>query len=254
MVGNDFLFNSHNFRVWSEENPHATRTRAAQERFSVNVRAAYRHSILEQSTIVTLEGSDWTNESDVTLLHIASTLKESVRAWSEVNKQAKHSYVRFACPIRALQSYNGALLEYSVPICVRAGIGGDHLVGPYLLPERLTGANYLVFLQQVLPKLLDDEDVSAAMRSSMWFQHDGAPAHYSIHVRLQLNATYGQQWIGPVLWPARSTDLTCLDYFLWGYVKSLVYETPVNSAEDLVARIAAAAGEVRDTPGVFANV
>ncbi|GBM53327.1 hypothetical protein AVEN_259311-1 [Araneus ventricosus] len=28
-----------------------------------------------------------------------------------------HSYVRFSCPIRALQSYNGALLEYRMPIC-----------------------------------------------------------------------------------------------------------------------------------------
>ncbi|GBO41600.1 hypothetical protein AVEN_174495-1 [Araneus ventricosus] len=39
-----------------------------------------------------------------------------------------------------------------------------------------------------------------------------------------------------------------------GYVKSLVYKTPVNSAGDLFARIAAAAGNVRDTPGIFANV
>ncbi|GBM45169.1 hypothetical protein AVEN_261519-1, partial [Araneus ventricosus] len=78
-----------------------------------------------------------------------------------------------------------------------------------------------------------------------------------IDVRLHLNATYGQQWIGrggPVLWPARSPDLTCLDYFSWVYVKSLVYETPVNSAEGLVAHIATAAGEVWDTPGIFANV
>ncbi|GFW55371.1 hypothetical protein TNCV_117551 [Trichonephila clavipes] len=28
---------------------------------------------------------------------------------------------------------------------------------------------------------------------------------------------------GPVNWPPRSCDLTPLDYFLWGYVKSLVY-------------------------------
>ncbi|GBL75251.1 hypothetical protein AVEN_194481-1 [Araneus ventricosus] len=39
--------------------------------------AAYRHSVLEQSTIVTLEGSDWTNESDITLLHIASTVRHA---------------------------------------------------------------------------------------------------------------------------------------------------------------------------------
>ncbi|GBN24475.1 hypothetical protein AVEN_142967-2-1, partial [Araneus ventricosus] len=29
------------------------------------IRDAYRHSVLEQSTTVTLEGSDWTGESDV---------------------------------------------------------------------------------------------------------------------------------------------------------------------------------------------
>ncbi|GBM76658.1 hypothetical protein AVEN_94249-1 [Araneus ventricosus] len=53
----------------------------------------------------------------------------------------------------------------------------------------------------------------------MWFQHDGTPAHFSIDVRLYLNVTYSQQGIGrggPVLWPARSPDLNCLDYFLWG--------------------------------------
>ncbi|GBN28189.1 hypothetical protein AVEN_225581-1 [Araneus ventricosus] len=40
-------------------------------------RDANRHSVLEQSTIVTLEGSDWTRESDVTLLHIASTVRHA---------------------------------------------------------------------------------------------------------------------------------------------------------------------------------
>ncbi|GBN78126.1 hypothetical protein AVEN_78049-1 [Araneus ventricosus] len=29
------------------------------------------------------------------------------------------SDVRFVCPIRALQSYNGALMEYRMPICYR---------------------------------------------------------------------------------------------------------------------------------------
>ncbi|GFU97128.1 uncharacterized protein TNCV_4642211 [Trichonephila clavipes] len=41
-----------------------------------------------------------------------------------------------------------------------------------------------------------------------------------------LKATFGDRLIsrfGPVNWPPRSCDLTPLDYFLWGYVKSLVY-------------------------------
>jgi len=34
-----------------------------------------------------------------------------------------------------------------------------------------------------------------------------------------------------------------LDFFLWGYIKALVHETPVESQMDLVARIAVAAGD-----------
>ncbi|GFV84401.1 hypothetical protein TNCV_2044491 [Trichonephila clavipes] len=37
-------------------------------------------------------------------------------------------------------------------------------------------------------------------------------------------------------------------------MKSLVFETPVNSAEELVARISAAAGEIRNTPEMLSNV
>ncbi|GFX61902.1 hypothetical protein TNCV_3777131 [Trichonephila clavipes] len=37
-------------------------------------------------------------------------------------------------------------------------------------------------------------------------------------------------------------------------MKSLVYETPINSAEELVARISAAAGEIRNTPEMLSNV
>ena len=59
---------------------------------------------------------------------------------------------------------------------------------------------------------------------------------------------------GPTAWPARSPDLTCLDFFLWGYVKSMVYETDIDSEEDLVAHIVSTAAEVRETPGIFGRV
>ncbi|GFU94576.1 uncharacterized protein TNCV_1265471 [Trichonephila clavipes] len=170
------IFNIHNSHSWAAANPHVTRTRAAQDRFLVNV-------------------------------------------W--------------------------------------AGILGDHLIGPYILPDRLTGPRYLIFLEQVLPDLLDSAHVTAATRTSMWFQQDGAPAHFSISVRNHLDATCGERWIGrggPVHWPPRSPDLSCLDYFFWGQMKSLVYETPVNSAEELVARISTAAGEMRNTPEMLSNV
>ena len=48
----------------------------------------------------------------------------------------------------------------------------------------------------------------------------------------------------------RSPDLACLDFFLWGHMKQLVYETIVESQEDLVTRINVAVGTVADMPGI----
>ena len=76
-------------------------------------------------------------------------------------------------------------------------------------------------------------------------------------MRGHLTATFGARWIGkggPTAWPARSPDLTCLDFFLWGYMKSMVYETDIDSEEDLVARIVSTAAEIRETPGIFGKV
>jgi len=41
----------------------------------------------------------------------------------------------------------------------------------------MTGQNYLDFLQNELPNQL--EDVPLATRIAMYFQHDGAPSHYT---------------------------------------------------------------------------
>lgn len=137
-------------------------------------------------------------------------------------------------------------------INVWAGIIGDMLIGPYLLPERLDGNTYHTFLERVLPDLM--VNVPAATRRNMWFQHDGAPAHFSHSVREYLDRTYPDRWIGrggPVRWPPRSPDLTPLDFYLWGYMKSMIYEIPVTSDTDLVARIVEAAARIRDTPAHF---
>ncbi|GFV91806.1 uncharacterized protein TNCV_2974781 [Trichonephila clavipes] len=59
----------------------------------------------------------------------------------------------------------------------------------------------------------------------LWFQQDGATCHTARATIDLLKDTFGDRLIsrfGPVNWPPRSCDLTPLDYFLWGYVKSLV--------------------------------
>lgn len=140
-------------------------------------------------------------------------------------------------------------------INVWAGIIGNHLVGPFVLENRLNGESYLRFLQEELPNLL--ENVPLETRRNMWYMHDGAPPHFPIIVRQHLNNTFGQSWIGrggPVAWPPRSPDLNPLDFFFWGHLKNLVYKTPVESQEDLLHRIVTHCEEIRNNQGMLFRV
>ncbi|GFY42923.1 putative DD41D transposase [Trichonephila inaurata madagascariensis] len=52
----------------------------------------------------------------------------------------------------------------------------------------------------------------------------------------------------PVDWPPRSCDLTALDFFLWSYVKSLVFANKPTTLEELKANIE------REIPAVSAEM
>ncbi|GFX79920.1 DUF4817 domain-containing protein [Trichonephila clavipes] len=79
----------------------------------------------------------------------------------------------------------------------------------------------------------------------LWFQQDGATCHTARATIDLLKDTFGDRLIlrfGPVNWPPRSCDLTPLDYFLWGYVKSLVYadkSQTLDHLEDNIRRVIA---------------
>jgi hypothetical protein len=94
-------------------------------------------------------------------------------------------------------------------------------------------------LDAELPNLL--EDIPLVFRINVWFQHDSAPPHFS-------------RWIGcggPRNWPARSPDLNPLDFFLWGYVKNVVYRHPIDTEEKLRGRIQEAFATI--TPEMVTN-
>lgn len=148
--------------------------------------------------------------------------------------------------------------QQTFSVNVWAGLVNNMLIGPFVLPNRLNGANYLNFLRNDLPILL--EDVPLDVRQRMWFLHDGCPAHFSLQVRNHLNHVFGNKWIGrggPVAWPPRSPDLTPLDFFLWGYMKSLVYvdnQQEIETVENLQNRIELAAAHIRGQQIVLNNV
>lgn len=94
------------------------------------------------------------------------------------------------------------------------------------------------FLLQDFPNLL--EDIPLRVRQEMWLQLDGAPPHFGIASQQQLNLMFPNKWIGrsgPTPFPARSPDLTCMDFYLWGKVKDLAYFNRPTTAENMKQRI-----------------
>lgn len=128
--------------------------------------------------------------------------------------------------------------QHKWSVNVWGGIIGTSVIGPFFFNGTLNAVEYSNFLQNHLQDLL--ENVPLARIRDMFFQHDGAPPHHARIVTEWLNDSFPQKWIGragPIRWPARSPDLTPLDFFLWGYVKNIVYKEPPTTADNMKDRI-----------------
>ena len=66
-----------------------------------------------------------------------------------------------------------------------------------------------------------------------------------------LRRHFGRRTIGRGLanhWPSRSPDINVCDYFLWSFLKDIVFTEPgIHTREDLEARITAAFDVVRES-------
>ncbi|GFT41984.1 putative transposable element [Trichonephila clavipes] len=83
---------------------------------------------------------------------------------------------------------------------------------------------------------------------SLQFQQDGETCHTARATIDLLKDRFGDRLIsrfGPVNWPPRSCDLTPLDYFLWGYVKSLVYADKPQTFDHLEDNIRRVIADIR---------
>ncbi|GFY17595.1 uncharacterized protein TNCV_3519501 [Trichonephila clavipes] len=93
------------------------------------------------------------------------------------------------------------------------------------------------------PQLYNNHDVQ-----ELWFQRDGATCHTARATIDLLKDTFGDRLIsrfGPGNWPPRSCDLTPLDYFLWGYVKSSVYADKPQTLDHLEDNIRRVIADIR---------
>ncbi|GFW85568.1 uncharacterized protein TNCV_852201 [Trichonephila clavipes] len=107
----------------------------------------------------------------------------------------------------------------------------------------VNGDRYRAMITNFFLPELSNHDVQ-----ELWFQQDGATCHTARTTIDLLKDTFGDRLIsrfGPVNWPPRSCDLTPLDYFLWGYVKSLVYADKPQTLDHLEDNIRRVIADIR---------
>ena len=125
----------------------------------------------------------------------------------------------------------------------------DFILEPYFFEEQegngalktvtVNGQRYEALLSNfVLPKLREKPDVM----EQLIFQQDGAPPHIYRPVKSLLRENFGNRIISrhfPEQWPPRSPDLNPLDFWLWGYLKSRVFQHAPQSIDELKVAIRA---------------
>ena len=114
-------------------------------------------------------------------------------------------------------------------IHVWCAISANRVFGPFYFEETVKKENYLEMLQTFFwPKLLRTKH-----HEKYYFQQDGAAAHTSNIVQAWGTSKFGRKFLNKQMWPPRSPDLNPCDYFLWGYLKSVVYNPLPKTIEDL---------------------
>lgn len=132
--------------------------------------------------------------------------RQNVRYWSDVN----------------LHIYRECNTQFPQKLNVWAGILGNHIIGPLFIQGNLTGLLYLDMIENTVEHLIlecIEENPDEFGDVPIIFQQDGAPPHYHRDVRNYLDHQYPGRWIGrrgAVEWPARSPDLTPMDFFFVG--------------------------------------
>ncbi|GFY18408.1 uncharacterized protein TNCV_2396371 [Trichonephila clavipes] len=123
------------------------------------------------------------------------------------------------------------------------------IIGPYFFKNdeghyvTVNGDRYRAMITNFFIPELNSHDVQ-----ELWFQQDCATCHTARATIDLLKDTFGDRLIsrfGPMNWPPRSCDLTPLDYFLWDYVKSLVYADKPQTLDHLEDNIRRVIADIR---------
>ena len=68
------------------------------------------------------------------------------------------------------------------------------IIGPFSIESNITSDNYLNLLRnQIIPAI---QDIAEEAFQNIWFQQDGAPAHFSLWVWNFFSGIFTDRWIG----------------------------------------------------------
>lgn len=158
----------------------------------------------------------WTDESRVTSDGIFN--RNNNHLWADVNPHQQVNRV-----------YQG---RFGFNVWV--GLLANGVLAYEIYDGNLNSEVYLNILERHIIDYMDA--IPLRNRENLFFQHDGAPAHNAAVVVDCLNNNFRRQWMGtngPIRWPARSPDLTPLDFFFWGFLKNKIYLNRNDNIEEL---------------------
>jgi len=96
-----------------------------------------------------------------------------------------------------------------------------------------------------------DRRVRSKMPGCCYVSDKGTEILFRINILPPLNKDRWTGRGGPMAWPPRSSDVTQMDFFLWGHIQALIYTSPVDFEENLITPVAEAAANIRQQPGIF---
>ena len=126
---------------------------------------------------------------------------------------------------------------HSQKVTIWCGLSSHRVYGPFFFEDETGNArtvnseSYIEMLNAIMADNIDPD---------IWFQQDGATAHTSIPAIDWLKNRFGDKIIShrtDFPWPARSPDLSPLDYFLWGYLKEKIFSMNHSTIQEMKQNI-----------------
>lgn len=126
---------------------------------------------------------------------------------------------------------------HSSRVTVWCAFTSASIIGPFFFENEneqaitVNGDRYGDMLREYFIPLVDSLDLVEP-----FFQQDGATCHTTRPNMEVLKNRFPGKLIsrfGDIEWPARSPDLSPLDFFLWGYLKGKVYRNKPQSVDEL---------------------